>query len=235
MAEYKKLFYHLLKNLHFQTEYLHFIYRNTNRETMQQRKANFWRMAQIPSIIVAILNMYIIFFAQNWIVGGLAISGSIIGAILLGLYIYNRNIKKINQIEEEIMNFNTILIFIQNSRDQVEIIDGYELENMEAVKKAKVDEIEDLIKDDLSEAFSKFDGKSKKEVEDFLKEFGFDLSRFKGRLERLETFMVEKSDGYENRNSCEKLKAMIRYLQDLDNNETSQIGDLMKVFLEEGD
>ena len=235
MAEDKKLFYHLLKNLHFQTEYLHFIYRNTNRETMQQRKANFWRMAQIPSIFLAIFNIYIIFFTQDWIVGGLAILGSLGIVILLGFCIYNRKIKKKNREAEEIMNFNRILIFIQNSRDQVEIIDSYEIENMEDVKKAKVDEIEDLIKDDLSEVFSKFDGKSKIKVEVFLKEFGLDLSRFKGRLERIETFMVEKSDGYKTRNSYEKLKAMIQYLQDLDNNEISQIGDLIKIFLEEGD
>lgn len=235
MTEDKKLFYHLLKNLHFQTEYLHFIYRNTNRETMQQRKANFWRIAQIPSIIITLFNIYILFFTQDWIVGGLAIFGSFGSVILLGFCIYNRYIKKKNLREEEIMNFNTILIFIQNSRDQVEIIDSYEIENMEAIKKDKVDEIEDLIKDDLSEVFSKFDGKSRIEVEDFLKKSDLNLSRFKGRLERIETFMVEKSDGYKNRNSYKKLKAMIQYLQDLDNNKISQIGDLKKVFLEESD
>lgn len=235
MAEDKKLFYHILKNLHFQTEYLHFIYRNTNRETMQQRKASFWRIVQIPSIFIAIVNIYIIFFTQDWIIGGLTILVSFGIVTILGFCIYNRNIKKKNLREEEIMNFNTILIFIQNSRDQVEIIDSYEIKNMEAVKKAKVDEIEDLIKDDLSEVFSKFDGKSRKEVKDFLKEFGLDLSRFKGRLERIETFMVEKSDGYKNRKSFKKLKAMIQYLQDLDNNEISQIGNLIKVFLEEDD
>lgn len=235
MAEDKKLFYHILKNLHFQTEYLHFIYRNTNRETMQQRKANFWRIAQIPSIIITLFNIYIIFLSRDWIIGGLTILGTFGIVILLGFCIYNRYIKKKNLREEEIMNFNTILIFIQNSRDQVEIIDSYEIKNMEAAKKAKVDEIEDLIKDDLSEAFSKFDGKSKEEVEDFLKEFPLNLSRFKGRLERIETFMVEKSDGYKTTNSYKKLKAMIQYLQDLDNNKISQIEDLKKVFLEDSD
>jgi len=235
MAEDKKLFYHILKNLHFQTEYLHFIYRNTNRATMQQRKNNFWRIAQIPTIFVAIINIYIIFFTRDWIIGGLTILGSIIVVIFIGLYIYNRNIKKKNLEEEEIMDFNGTLIFIRNSRDQVEIIDSSEIKNMEVVKKAKVDEIEDLIKYDLNKTFTKFVKISKKKVEDFLRDSSLDLSKFKGRLERLLDFMLKKSDGYKNRNSYKKLKAMIQYLQDLDDNNNSQIEELKKVFLEEGD
>jgi hypothetical protein len=235
MAEDKKLFYHILKNLHFQTEYLHFIYRNTNKATMQQRKANFWRIAQIPTIFVAIFNIYIIFLSRDWIVGCLTISVSIIVAVFIGFYIYDRKVKKKNQIEEDYMDLNATLIFIRNSRDQVEIIDSFGIKNMEVVKKAKVDEIEDLIKYDLNKTFTKFVKISKKKVEDFLRDSSLDLSKFKGRLERIETFMVEKSDGYKSRKSYKKLKAMIQYLQDLDDNNNSQIEDLKKVFLEEGD
>ncbi|GAI96638.1 unnamed protein product [marine sediment metagenome] len=133
------------------------------------------------------------------------------------------------------MDLNATLIFIRNSRDQVEIIDSFEIKNMEVVKKAKVDEIEDLIKYDLNKTFTKFVKISKKKVEVFLGDCILDLSKFKGRLERIETFMMEKSDGYKSRKSYKKLKAMIQYLQDLDDNNISQIEELKKVFLEEGD
>ncbi len=235
MVDYKELFYHFLKNIHYQTEYLHFIYRNTNRATMQQRKANFWRGAQVPSIFVAILNVYIIFLTQNWLIGGLTFLVSIITCYFIGSWIYNHKIKNTNKLEEEKMNFNTTLIFIQNSRDQIEIIDNYKIEGMDKIKISKVDELEGLIEKDLCKVFMKFDGKLKIEIEDFLDEFSMDIPRFKGRLERLREFMKEKSVDYDNKVYYKNLNIMIEFLEVLGRDNEPRAKNLLKNFFKEED
>ncbi|MFX0104359.1 MAG: hypothetical protein ACFE75_02570 [Candidatus Hodarchaeota archaeon] len=94
MAKDKTLDYHILKNLHFQNEYSHFIYRNTNRAAMRQRGATFWRIAELPIIFLALIEICFIFATNNWVVGGWTLFFTALCVILIYTILYNIVIKK---------------------------------------------------------------------------------------------------------------------------------------------
>ncbi|MFX1293182.1 MAG: hypothetical protein ACFFAG_19715 [Promethearchaeota archaeon] len=224
MAKDKTLDYHILKNLHFQNEYSHFIYRNTNRAAMRQRGATFWRIAELPIIFLALIEICFIFATNNWVVGGWTLFFTALCVILIYTILYNIVIKKKNQHEEEIMNFNSTLIWIQNSMDQVEIIDRYEIESMGEIKTSKVEEIEDLINEDLSDVFKRFKGQKIDKIMSFLSELNLKPLRLKERFERFRDFMRKQLEGYEGKN----LRIIIQYLQALENKNLTRLNALNK-------
>lgn len=222
MSEDKTIDYHILKNLHYQNEYSHFIYRNTHRATMRQRSANFWRIVELPIIFLAIIEMGFIFATNNWIVGGWIIFSTVGGGAFILYILHAIIVKRKNNREERVMKFNSYLIFIQNSREQVEFIEKYNIERKDAIKISKVEEIEDLINENLTKVFTKFRNQKIDKTLDFLSKLNLTSSRLKGRLERLRDFMQKQLqkqfDDYENRDSFKRLNMMIQDLQALENN-----------------
>jgi len=232
MTEDKTLDYHILKNLHYQNEYLHFIYRNTYKATMQQRKGNFWRIVEIPSILLALFNLFIIFFTNNWIIGGSFIFSTTLCGFIICYWAYKHYIKAENQRDEDLMNFNNILIWIQNSKDQVEIINKYNIDGMNAIKLSKIQEIEDLINDNLSGAFKKFKGQTTNYIENFLTELGLNPSRLRERLVRLKEFMEKNSKDYSKKTYFTRLNTIIQYLHALESKD-DEINTTLQGLIEE--
>ncbi|MFX0104358.1 MAG: hypothetical protein ACFE75_02565 [Candidatus Hodarchaeota archaeon] len=122
------------------------------------------------------------------------------------------------------MNFNSTLIWIQNSMDQVEIIDRYEIESMGEIKTSKVEEIEDLINEDLSDVFKRFKGQKIDKIMSFLSELNLKPLRLKERFERFRDFMRKQLEGYEGKN----LRIIIQYLQALENKNLTRLNALNK-------
>ncbi len=216
MLEDKTIAYHILKNLHYQNEFSHFIYRNTRRTTMNQKNANFWRIVELPVIFVAILEMGFIFITKDWVLGGWIISGTIGIGVLILYILHDIIVKKKNQREEENISFNGYLIFIQNSKEQVEFIEKYNIEGMDAIKSSKVEEIEDLINNNLANAFKRFRGQKIDKILNFLKNLSLTPSRLTGRLERLRNFMQKQLEDSENKDYFKRLNRMILCLQALE-------------------
>lgn len=217
----KTIYYHNLKNLHYQNVYLHFIYRNTQRAMMRQRNVNFWRILEIPLFILTLINLFIIFFTNNVLISGLSIVLSIVATTIAGLKIHDHYIKRQNQKDEEIMDFNSVLIRIQNLQDQIEIIDIYNISNRITDRGTKIEELENLIENNLTERFKSFQGQSIEYIENFLYELGgFNPAKLRERLESLQKFMEKVSQNYQSKIYYQKLNTMMQYLRALyDDNE----------------
>lgn len=224
MTEDKTLDYHILKNLHYQNEYSHFIYRNTFKTAMQQRTGNFWKIIEIPAIILTLLDLFIIFFTTNLVIGGLFILISTVGGIFIGIWLYNHFIKTKNKRDIELMEFNNILIWIQNSKDQVNILKKYKIEGVDSILLSKMEEIEDLIEFNLFEAFKKYNGQTINYLENFLTGLGLTSSRLKGRLERLSDFVKNNFENYDQKKYYVKLNGLIKLLENFaDKSDDSKI------------
>ena len=222
MAKDKTIDYHILKNLHYQNVYSHFIYRNTHQAIMKQRNANFWRIAEIPLLILTIVNLFIILLTYSWIIFGSSIIISIVGTVSIGYLIHNHFIKNKNQRDKEIMDFNSVLISIQNLHDQVEIIDCYSIPHMDTRRRLKIEEIESLIDNNLVERFRRFQDQSHNYIITFLHELRLDPSRLQERFKILRDFMKGVSVNYEKKRYFRRLNTIIQYLQALDNEDEDE-------------
>ncbi len=232
MSEDKTIDYHILKNLHYQNEYSHFIYRNTLKATMKQRNANFWRIAELPVIFLAIIEMGLIFAINDWVVGGWIIIITIFAGALVLYCLHYILVKKKNQCEEENINFNGYLIFIQNSKEQVEFIEKYKIEDKDAIKASKVEEIEYLINNKLTKTFERFAGQKIDKTLNSLNKLSLTPLRLTGRIERLKKFMQKQIEGYENRDSSRRLNIMMQCLQALENNNSMLLKTLSEKLIE---
>ena len=56
----KTLEYFIIRNLQYQNELTYWIYLITKKSNIQRRNANFWRIVEIPTIILALTNLFII-------------------------------------------------------------------------------------------------------------------------------------------------------------------------------
>ena len=222
MAKDKTIDYHILKNLHYQNVYSHFIYRNTQQAMMKQRNANFWGIAEIPLLILTIVNLFIVLLTYNWIIIGSSVFISIIGSVFFGYLIYNQYIKKKNQHDKEVMDFNSVLISIQNLQDQVEIIDCYSIPHMDTRRKLKIEEIKSLIDKNLVERFRRFQDQSHDYTITFLCDLRLDPSRLRERLTILRDFMKGVSENHEEKRYFRRLNTIIQYLYALDNEDEDE-------------
>jgi len=154
-----------------------------------QRNANYWRIAEIPLLILTLVNFFIIFYTNDWLIAGLSIIVSIVGSFIVLFLIYNHYISRQNERDEEVMRSNSRLISIQNLRDQVDIIDKYIISNMDNVRSAKIQNLESQIDNRLTNIFRGFRDQSNEYIIEFLASSMFTPSILRERWIRLREFM----------------------------------------------
>ncbi len=118
--------YFKLVELHNQNILSQYIYRNTYRLNMKQRSEYFRKIIQIPALILAIYSVIILFI--NLFLG-------IIFSIIFGIvfvvgvaYNYDKNVKKSNKEDENIMYLTNNLVRINQFMEQVTFINKCEIE-----------------------------------------------------------------------------------------------------------
>jgi len=213
----KILEYYNLKNLQYQNQLLNYIFRNTYKSAIQQRKANFWRIVEIPSLIFTISNLFI--FYINWIAGLVTIILTTILMCFVILLIYNRKVKKLNEDDENIMKLTNIIIAIQYLVEEIEIIKKYSIPIQQMIKtdpiKEKIEQIKFYIANNLCKIWESVDfpNLSLSQINDFLNRFNVDIDRFLSILNRFKIFIENHIDNYEQGDYYISLVDMISKLE----------------------
>ena len=187
--EDKTLYYYLIKLLHYQNQLTYYIYLNNSRATMQRREANFWRIAQIPSLILTIISLYFLFTNLIW--GVLLVLLIAVVGLFGGYKIYNYHIKKENERDVKALEFTTLIMALEYLVEQIDLIERYNFsKDLVDPIDLKLDTLEYYIEQEFKEIWENYLQKAcKEDIIAFLNTINYDVNEFYLRLNQYQELL----------------------------------------------
>ena len=189
--------YFQLKELHYQNQLSHYIYRNTYLASIRRREANFWRIAQIPALILTVTNLGVFYLNVIW--GFITLLITVIATVIIILIAYNYRVKNKNKQDLKLIKLTNCMINLRYLTEEINLIKEYNIpvndlmtyssENFDVVN-IKIKQFKRYILKDLDEIWTslKFNDLDKKEINTILNRIDMNIDIFLDRLKLYKLF-----------------------------------------------
>ncbi|MBA7521266.1 hypothetical protein ES705_13371 [subsurface metagenome] len=194
----EKIFeYFYLKELHYQNQLTHYIYRNTHLASIRRREANFWRIAQIPASILTVTNLGVFYLSVFW--GFIFLLFTIVVSLIITCIIYNYKVKSKNRDELKIIKLTNCMINLRYLTEEINLIKKYNIpidslindsDNGINIVQLKLKQFKRYIIKDLEGIWVelRFESLKKEKLISFLNRIDMDIDIFLDRLKLYKLF-----------------------------------------------